>query len=294
MEPPPDDLGEPKWGVAHQPTLHRRNKGTTGYRNESPQCASTRIVLSRDCPAPTRRKSQKAGGALYSVRLPKLPRKEGEPPSQHSVNGSGALPGGSVSSSRRRRTDPHGLRVAGGPKRVGIKYEIPVPDPDDLYKSEMTELDKLPLEYFDSEEFDRTPEEWIQLGVDKYMGRGAAARSPYFHNREWHWAPCHVVGYDPETALYTIKFSQFENKTKTVKRLSILFDDEDEVKFRNRIKSCRSLKRWGRRGKYNGGYGDQRKRRIAEPHEDCTILRYVLHGAVLRNHFILRGTRGTR
>jgi hypothetical protein len=71
-----------------------------------------------------------------------------------------------------------------GIKRTEITYMVEAPSAEKLYDNEKDELAKLPLELFDSDEDDRSPEEWIAFGAD--IG-GTPARSLFYINREWEW-----------------------------------------------------------------------------------------------------------
>jgi hypothetical protein len=84
-------------------------------------------------------------------------------------------------------------RAKKGKKKVAeaeapsITYKLEHTDPEELYKTTTTDLEKLPLELFDTDETDRSPQEWVQLGVTDYNDRGTPARALFFHNREWKW-----------------------------------------------------------------------------------------------------------
>ncbi len=99
----------------------------------------------------------------------------------------------------------------------------------------------LPLELFDSDESDKSPAEWVSESSSKYGGLGVPARSLYYHNRQWKWAPCRVVEWNPVSEHFIITFPP-NTHTKDVKRLSILFDGEDEKKFLARVEKCRLLR----------------------------------------------------
>lgn len=185
-------------------------------------------------------------GPVLPVRLAKLPdRKSQELKLSQELDGSQApsslkkrkpRSNKSQTSEKLEKLEPPSKRG-----KVVLVYNLPKADPTKLYRQEMTDLEILPLELFDCEEFDRPPQDWIQLGIDKYAGQGTAARSPFFQNREWTWSPCRVLSYKEKTQTYKIIFSK-NDKEKEVKRLGVLFDDENELKFRNRIEACKALK----------------------------------------------------
>ena len=84
----------------------------------------------------------------------------------------------------------------------------------------------MPLELFDNTDYERySPEKWVKTGGKK----GARARAKFFTGEQWEWLPCHVLAWNAETQLFTVAFSKTD--VKFLKRLSILFDEDDKVKF---------------------------------------------------------------
>lgn len=77
-----------------------------------------------------------------------------------------------------------------GMKRTEITYTVEAPSAEKLYDNEADELEKLPLELFDSDEADLSPEKWLALGKD---AGGTSARSLFYLNREWQWYACIFV-----------------------------------------------------------------------------------------------------
>jgi dynein heavy chain len=120
-------------------------------------------------------------------------------------------------------------------------YSIPPPNPEELYKIYRSELEKLPLELFDSGEGDRSGPEWLYYGRRQYGSHGLPAKSLFYFNREWIWKECRVIDYSEDVNLYSIQFDQ-PSLLKQVGRLSILFDDEDKNKFNARLEECRKLR----------------------------------------------------
>jgi dynein heavy chain len=122
-------------------------------------------------------------------------------------------------------------------------YTVPI-DVEALYLEERDRLDTLPLELFDDLEYEvRSAEEWVQLGGvdDDGAPKGTPARSLYYIDREWQWRSCLVLAYDDATQMYAIRFIDPE-ADKQVTRLRILFDDEDEARFHERVECCRRLR----------------------------------------------------
>lgn len=68
-----------------------------------------------------------------------------------------------------------------------LGYSIPPPDLEQLYKEHRSANDTLPLELFDDDDTDPSPEYWLSLSTSKYEGRGTAARSQLFVNKEYIW-----------------------------------------------------------------------------------------------------------
>jgi hypothetical protein len=78
-----------------------------------------------------------------------------------------------------------------------------------------------PVEYLQQAEGDTRP--------------GVTARSRYYQNGgQFTWAPCYVLGYLEEEDLFEIQW-QRSGVIKTVKRLNLLFDQEDHEAFRTRL-----------------------------------------------------------
>jgi dynein heavy chain len=98
----------------------------------------------------------------------------------------------------------------------------------------------LPLDDFDNLEYDRhSPEEWVSLGGEG----GAKARSKYYTDKgDEVWAPCHVSSYDVTEELFTINWNH-NQATKQVRRLNIIFDEEDEDEWKIRVEEASVLRR---------------------------------------------------
>jgi dynein heavy chain len=97
-------------------------------------------------------------------------------------------------------------------------------DPDFL----KVDLSKLPIEMFDDLEYeaaDKSPAEWLALQT--------GAQSPFFHNHTWMWRRVDVIGYNPDTKKYIIRFIP-DGIEKEVHRLNLKFDKEDHDRFDKR------------------------------------------------------------
>jgi len=77
------------------------------------------------------------------------------------------------------------------------------------------------------------------LPLDRFVGgdgapvtRGAA--SPYFKNGTWEWRRCNVLAYLPGPALFDVQFV-VSGRRKRVRRLNLMFDDEDSNRFKQRL-----------------------------------------------------------
>ena len=158
-----------------------------------------------------------------------------------------------------------------------IQYTVAPAPVDALYKTSRSELEKLPLELFDNAELwgDLTAEEWIELGRTKYGNKGTPARSSFYANKEYSWLPCRVLEYDPASGDFLIEFSQAPFLQKVVKRLSILFDDEDQEKFYKRLESCRRLREEALAQRRYNAFLDAQATSIFAP-----IQQSALHGIV--------------
>ncbi|KAJ3158327.1 hypothetical protein HDU86_003036, partial [Geranomyces michiganensis] len=98
----------------------------------------------------------------------------------------------------------------------------------------------LPLDAFDDPEFEtKTPSEWLDVGP----GRGLPSTigySRYFRytsdttTASWSWLRCSVLAYDPASNLYLIEWHP-SGPQKLVKRLNLLFEDENRERFYRRI-----------------------------------------------------------
>ena len=109
-------------------------------------------------------------------------------------------------------------------------YQRPELTSEDLMRdSDYLKLDqsKLPLEMFDDielQELDWTPQQWLRSS-SKVMGK-----TPYFEGGAWVWKPCQVHGYDAEIKHFKVQFVP-DGIHKTVHRLNLQFDKENEVLF---------------------------------------------------------------
>ncbi len=97
---------------------------------------------------------------------------------------------------------------------------------------------KLLLEWFDDPEFEtRSGLEWVLLSKN-FSKRGPAAVSRFYaypeSELEWRWLPCHVVDYDEKSEFYTIEWIDSKQQ-KQVKRLNLLFEEEDRERFFRRL-----------------------------------------------------------
>jgi dynein heavy chain len=111
-------------------------------------------------------------------------------------------------------------------QRPELTSEDLMRDPDYL----KLDQSKLPLEMFDDVELqalDKTPQQWLRTST-KVMGK-----TPYFENGEWVWRPCQVHGYDPEIKHFRVQYYP-DGIHKTVHRLNLQFDEENETLFKLR------------------------------------------------------------
>ena len=120
-------------------------------------------------------------------------------------------------------------------------YQIQPPDPSELYKPVISKLEQLPLELFDNTEGDLTPDQWLALGHGKYGEAGLPAKALYYEKGEWAWRVCRVREWVEERGVWLIQFDG-DGLLKEVKRLSLLFDDEDGDRFARRLDECRELR----------------------------------------------------
>jgi len=87
---------------------------------------------------------------------------------------------------------------------------------------------KLPLEIFDNielESLDKSAEEWF--------ASGSGAKTPFYHLNTWIWRPVHVLGVDPSQNEFLVQYKP-DGIKKTVHRLNLLFDSENEDLFMER------------------------------------------------------------
>lgn len=131
------------------------------------------------------------------------------------------------SSSPTQKAGLHNANTAAGVKVVvarELTAEELMRDPEYL----KIDQSKLPLEMFDNvelEESDRTPEEWLATG--------SKGQAPYYHGGSWIWRPVAVKGYDALLDEFIVHFLP-DGITKTVKRLNLQFDMEDNQQFHRR------------------------------------------------------------
>lgn len=97
---------------------------------------------------------------------------------------------------------------------------------------------KFPLEWFDDPEFEtRSGSEWVLLSKN-FNKKGAVAVSRFFSypesELEWKWAPCNVIDYDSKSDFYIIEWTETKQQ-KQVKRLNLLFEEENRERFFRRL-----------------------------------------------------------
>ena len=111
-------------------------------------------------------------------------------------------------------------------QRPELTSEDLMRDPDYL----KLDQSKLPLELFDDielQELDWTPQKWLRSS-SKVTGK-----TPYFEGGEWVWRPCLVYGYDAEIKHFKVQYVP-DGIHKTVHRLNLQFDKENEALFKQR------------------------------------------------------------
>ncbi|KAI8591363.1 hypothetical protein BDZ88DRAFT_505427 [Geranomyces variabilis] len=98
----------------------------------------------------------------------------------------------------------------------------------------------LPLDAFDDPEFEtKTPSEWLDSGPARGLPNTIAYSRYFRYAREttfatWSWQRCSVLAYDSAASLYLIEWHP-SGPQKLVKRLNLLFEDEDRERFYKRI-----------------------------------------------------------
>ena len=96
---------------------------------------------------------------------------------------------------------------------------------DSLADDSFLRLDqsKLPLEMFDDEGFEKfAPEQWVSLC--------SSGLSPEYNKGLWQWSPVVVHGYEAASDRYLVEFRS-SGRRKRVKRINLMFDGEDKVRF---------------------------------------------------------------
>lgn len=211
------------------------------------QRVADQFVVRRQSPnsiAEHRNQIKKKTGVKMPVRLPTLPKVEHESDNKTVQN-----------NNNKRSPDPASPRddqkkKAKKPKsnKANIIYQLAPPDLEELYSVHGSE-DKLSIELFDWDERDKTSNEWVELGKTKYEGKGTPARALFFENREWTWTRCRVLSFSMDTAdpigNFVITFENDEQGKpllKKAKRLSLLFDDEKEENFKQRVERCKEMR----------------------------------------------------
>lgn len=94
----------------------------------------------------------------------------------------------------------------------------------------------IPLEKFDDVRFDdRSPQEWLDYFKDEEGNKILFEAKALIKedNEFFMWVPCQVESYDPEDAVWEVKFP--EGDVMRLKRLQLLFDVEDRPKFVERL-----------------------------------------------------------
>ena len=99
----------------------------------------------------------------------------------------------------------------------------------------------LPLEEFDNAEFElHTPQEWIALG-ETTNGTPARSRFHTGDSTEEQWAPCRVIRFDETTNSFELIWNH-SGRRKMAKRLNIIFDEEDETVWLERVERATELR----------------------------------------------------
>ena len=87
-----------------------------------------------------------------------------------------------------------------------------------------------------------TPKQWIAKAKEE-GNVPIQATSPYYNGTEWTWTPCQVNTFESETEQFEVKFNvSGKERTKKVRRLSVMFDAEDSGLFQARMKYCMNLR----------------------------------------------------
>jgi len=132
-----------------------------------------------------------------------------------------------------------------GIKSYRDAHPPPLPEPDTDTEMNIVGKDPalshfLPLEEFDNDELDlHTPEEWVALGA---ATGGTPARSKFHVNEETaDWARCLVMEYSEELNEFRVRWKDTD-KEKWVKRLNIVFDEEDPQDWQLRLEEAMHLR----------------------------------------------------
>ena len=134
---------------------------------------------------------QESTAAVSSIKFPPLPGRPNY--AQRSDKGDGLEPRPPTQDRSFRFTPRKAGFVAGSP----LKYTIDQPNPEMLYRPAKGELDLLPLELFDNDEDDLSPEEWLARHTTY---EGAPARCLYYTNNSWQWYALCAKGVEERVA----------------------------------------------------------------------------------------------
>lgn len=203
QQPAPRSLSptKPAWKVAAEEQFTvRRQRPTDARRNQDRLQQRLSAVIPARLPTLNLRPVE-VSDLKRSIRLDQThfeQKVEPVPSGAHSSVKITPHPPASVSRSPLRR--PTAPTAAVSPTRdestssssvetsADLGYSIPPPDLEQLYREHRTPLDTLPLELFDDDDTDPTPEYWLSLSTTKYDGRGTPARSQLFVNKEYIWS----------------------------------------------------------------------------------------------------------
>lgn len=127
------------------------------------------------------------------------------------------------------------------PPLVPIAPLSSAPQPK-IVSSETISATTVPLEVMDNPDMDLISSA-DRIAAARAQGlRGAAAKSRFFKtDGSFEWAPCVVVSYDPTSELHEIVWRS-NGRSKQVKRLALLFDDEGPDALRRRLHRARKYK----------------------------------------------------
>lgn len=148
----------------------------------------------------------------------------------------------------------------------------------------------LPLDLFDDAQWDvRTPEEWVELGVEKRQPGDECCVPGLVLELSTDlvgcWEECRMIGYDKQSKLYRVRKCTTGAESETP-RIQLMIFAEDPTKFADRVANAIAMRKTAEKRLRYALYVDSMPNEDNSPlnsEQVSRMLRSALNTAVLRN-----------